>query len=136
MSISLFPTLSLDVEVSMKTSDLMEMYKKGMKYSNFSIGKLLNEKQSQVYQILFENIRLSRAICLTRLCQMDDFEFFDSPSLQEMFECAIAAPSKMRSHFNPLISQSLLEVVNDIYKHHESFAEKIIKHCPADQILH
>ena len=132
----LFDSLAQKPNFEESSDELTKQYQMLKKYSDFNIHDALVQYQSKLYDCLYENVRLSRAMCLMRLSQMEDFEFFDSPTLEEMFDCAIAIPSKIMRHFNTLISQALISVINDIYKNYKSFADNIIKHFQNDISLH
>lgn len=136
MKTKLFPSFNEAVDLKDDIAKLRAVYEYRKQHINFSLSGELFETQKEIYDSMFENVKLGRTICLLRLSQMDDFEFFDTPSLQEMFKCAIKNPLKINQHFNIIISQALMTIVMNIYKNHQNFANLVMNHFKDDISLH
>jgi len=81
---------------------------------------------------------VARAAALLRLRLMEDFEFFDSPSLDNMLNCVVQFPEKIIQHMNALSSQSLTLVIMFIHQNPKKFAlmlESEFKNDPTSFII-
>ena len=123
-----------------KTEDLGELYDKYVqfkKYLSFPNLKILFRKNSNsLLKNLSDIVKISRSICLLNLSHCDDFNYFDCPSLEEMFETAFKVPPKINQHFQNEISQSLTNVIGSIHSDHTAFSKMVIDYFGLDLSLH
>ncbi|EAX98633.1 hypothetical protein TVAG_339500 [Trichomonas vaginalis G3] len=115
---------------------LRKMYNYYKGIFNFRCERDIKTNTSDLWSENLDIVQISRSICLMNLAQSDDFQFFDCPSLEEMFKCAFMQPLRIIFHFKQTVSQSLMNLVQIIHQNHRQFAGKVIKYFKDDLSLH
>ena len=137
MNLNLFGDIATYDESSVDDiNELYEFYKRCKKTINFSLGNKPKLESKQLEKEIMSILTVSRSICLINLSHSDDFQFFDCPSLNEMYETAFKPPPVSSKHFKLAVSQSLTNVINNIHTDHKKFSHLVVEYFGVDISLH
>ena len=90
---------------------------------NFNAISLV-EKESKFLQNFFiEYLSQFRAVNLMNLRLMEDFDFFDSLTLEDMLSSISKKPQKILTHFNPQTSQAMNFLISYVHQNPKKFAD-------------
>ncbi|OHS94779.1 hypothetical protein TRFO_39051 [Tritrichomonas foetus] len=98
---------------------------------SFSHNDYLKSFSSEVLRVSCS----SRALNLLRLRLFESFDFFDSPSFNDMFQCVDKNPEKVIGHFNHRFSQALTLLILKIHRDMKGFSNQVLKMLKFDPTL-
>ena len=104
-------------------------------YTSFGIDKMKYSEIENLKNALFNNGCNARAAYLLHLRTMEVFEFFDTPTLDNMFMSISSSPMKSFSHLSPLVSQMLSFVILSLHHDVKLFADLIQDYFQFDSSL-
>ncbi|OHT04902.1 hypothetical protein TRFO_27520 [Tritrichomonas foetus] len=105
-------------------------------YYNLNSPKLLSNSVIKLKESIFQSICLARATFLLNMTLMDDFSFFESPSLNEMLKGITETPEALLKHINTTLSQAVTVFIARIHCDIITFSNFVEAYFEEDPTLH
>ena len=115
--------------------ELCERIDKLMEFRCLKPAASHNQQIGRYHEALLMNGCSARASILMHMRLTDVFDFFDTPSLDDMFRFLADSPQKCIQHLSPRISQSLTLLLTRIHNDLDRFASLASKYFASDMSL-
>ena len=102
---------------------------------NFNAFSLVEKESKLLHNIFIDYLCQFRTVNLMNLRLMDDFDFFDSLTLEDMLSSISKKPQKILTHFNPQTSQAMNFLISYVHQNPKSFASLLQKFFTLDPTL-
>lgn len=120
------------------SESLVEAVSKSMRFSRLNPDKyfFLGGEPKRLCSLLLQNEYRSRAVSLMSLCLDQNFEFFDTPTPQDMVAFVTEKPEKILDHLKVELCQALSMMILRIHADVGEFARLVIEAVNMDPTIH